>query len=125
MAQYVLRFLDQAFSVCRVKSLSLVNWQDDFVFVSKTDEELSLVCATDSVPANALQREDGWVCFRIEGELDFSLVGILARISSLLAEQNISIFAVSTYGTDYVFIKEAVREVAIATLRENGYPCMT
>lgn len=124
MDGYVLKFLSQRFSVCRISSLSLVNWQDDFVFVSKTDEELSLVCATDSVPETALQREDGWVCFRIEGELDFSLVGILARISSLLSEQNISIFAVSTYGTDYVLIKEAVRDVAIAALKENGYPCI-
>jgi hypothetical protein len=79
---------------------------DELLFIGKTDEEISLVCATALVPPDACCREDGWRTFRIQGTLDFSLIGILARISSLLAEQAIGIFVISTYNTDYVLLKE-------------------
>ena len=72
----------------------------------KTDEEKSLVCLTEDVPDNTIEREDGWKAFRIEGILDFSLIGILSQISALLAENEIGIFAISTYNTDYILVKE-------------------
>lgn len=93
------------FSVCKVGSAGDINLDDEFCFVGKTDEEISLVCLTESVPARTKARNDGWRALRIEGELDFRLVGILSRISSLLAENGIPIFAVSTYNTDYFFVK--------------------
>lgn len=65
--------------------------------VCKTDEALSLICETAHVPAQTLAREDGWAGFRIESVLDFSLIGVLSRISTLLAEGKIGIFCVSTY----------------------------
>ena len=66
------------FSVCRVADYSSVNLQAAYCFIGKTDEENSLVCQTADVPGNTLERDDGWKAFRIEGTLDFSLIGILA-----------------------------------------------
>ena len=94
------------FSVCKVKDYSKVNLDAEFCFTGKTDEEKSLVCLTEDVPDNTIEREDGWKAFRIEGILDFSLIGILSQISALLAENEIGIFAISTYNTDYILVKE-------------------
>ena len=113
--------LPQAFTVCQVSDISDIDFSREFVFFSKTNEELSLVCETSFVPANTLAREDGWRGFRVCGVLEFSLVGILAKISSILAEQGISIFAVSTYNTDYIFTKADVFDRAIAALSSAGY----
>ena len=74
-----------------------------------------------SVPGHTLAREDGWRAFRIEGVLDFSLIGILAGISGILAENKIGIFVVSTYNTDYVLTKEESFERAMALLARHGY----
>ena len=76
------------------------------LFCGKTDEELSLVCLTKDVPAAAEPRDDGWKAFRIQGVLDFSLMGILSKLSGILAENHIGIFAVSTYNTDYILVKK-------------------
>ena len=73
------------------------------------------------MPDNTTAREDGWRCFRIRGELAFYLTGILAGIVGMLAEHDISIFAVSTYNTDNVFIKEELFEKALDVLRQEGY----
>lgn len=116
-----LKCLPQTFSVCKITDLSQANLSREFVFFARTDEELSLVCETEQVPAQTLAREDGWRAFRIEGVLDFSMVGVLARISSLLAEHGVSIFAVSTYNTDYVFTKAESFDPAIALLGQAGY----
>ena len=94
------------FSVCKVSDYSQINSNFAYCFAGKTDEENSLVCLTDDVPSNVVQREDGWKAFRIEGVLDFSLIGVIADISALLARKNIGIFVVSTYNTDYVFVKK-------------------
>lgn len=113
--------LDYEFSVCKVRDFLQVNFESRFCFIGKTDEEMSLVCITEDVPGNCTHREDGWKAFRIEGELDFSLVGILAGISGLMAENGIGIFAVSTYNTDYVLVKKEKFEKAINILKDAGY----
>ena len=113
--------LQEEFSICKLPDLSEVNLADTFCFIGKTDEELSLVCSSDHVPGNAFLCEDGWRAFRIEGILDFSLVGILAKITGLLAEAGIGIFAVSTYNTDYVLTKADCFEQALAALAAAGY----
>ena len=92
-----------------------------FFFIGKTDEELSLVCETADAPANALEREDGWRGFRIEGTLDFSLIGILSNISGVLADNGIGIFAVSTFNTDYILVKSENFETAAHALTTAGY----
>lgn len=109
------------FTVCKVRDFSQVNWNAAFCFTGKTDEENSLVCLTRDTPVNTTAREDGWRAFRIQGTLDFSLVGILARISALLAQSGIAIFALSTYNTDYVLTKAADFPRALNLLRDAGY----
>lgn len=109
------------FSVCKVADYSQVNWNAEYVFIGKTDEEKSLVCVTREVPENVIEREDGWKAFRIQGVLDFSLIGILARISELMAQNKIGIFAVSTYNTDYILIKKENYQKALQVLENAGY----
>ena len=92
-----------------------------FCFTGSTNEEFSLVCPTEMVPANTTERDDGWRAFRIVGVLDFSLIGILAGISSVLAENKIGLFAVSTFNTDYILTKEEHFERALDVLRNAGY----
>ena len=94
------------FSVCQVKDYSLVRLDAGFCFTGKTDEENSLVCLTEDVPENTVRRDDGWKAFRIRGVLDFSLIGILSKIAAVLAENEIPVFAISTYNTDYILLKK-------------------
>ena len=98
--------LDISLSVCKVEDYSGIDISKPFCFTGSTDEEYSLVCPTDMVPGNTTDRDDGWKAFRIVGVLDFSLIGILAKISRILATNEIGIFAVSTYNTDYILTKE-------------------
>lgn len=117
----LIKKIDTEFSVCKVADGSQIDFNDEYCFVGKTDEEYSLVCATARVPANATHRDDGWRAFRIEGELAFSLIGILSGISTVLAGQGIGIFAVSTYNTDYILTKKENFGKALKALEENGY----
>lgn len=116
-----LRLLPGSFSICRVESLTGVDFDDPYVFVGKTDEELSLVCATPKAPESCLDCDHGWKGFRVDNHLDFSLTGILSLITAVLAEQNINIFAVSTFWTDYIFVKEERLAAAIKALEKAGY----
>jgi len=109
------------FTICKVSDFSQVNLEKEYCFIGKTDEERSLVCLTEDVPSNAMVRDDGWKGFRIQGVLDFSLVGILSKITTLLAENQIGIFAVSTYNTDYVLTKTEAYEKALQVLADAGY----
>ena len=113
--------LEIDFSICKVEDYSRIDLQQPFVFTGSTDQEKSLVCPTDIVPKNTITREDGWRAVRICGELDFSLIGILAGITRVLAERRIGIFAISTFSTDYVLTKEVEYEKAIHALKEAGY----
>lgn len=109
------------FSICKVGDFSAADLARPFHFAARTDEECSLVCPTQSAPENAIVRDDGWRAFRIEGVLDFSLIGILAGIAGLLAENGIGLFAVSTYNTDYILTKAENFDRAIHLLEENGH----
>ena len=117
----LLKTFDDKMSVCLVDSYDGIDLTQPFCFTAATDEELSLVCLTEQVPSYTIKREDGWRMFRIEGELDFSLIGILSKISSILADHHIGLFAVSTYKTDYILVKENDYSKAIEALREAGY----
>ena len=113
--------IHQEFSVCQVEDYSFVNLDSEYSFIGKTDEEKSLVCITSEVPSNAIQCDDGWKALRIQGVLEFSLIGILSRIATILADHNIPIFAVSTYNTDYLLTRKENYEKAITTLKNAGY----
>lgn len=109
------------FAVSRVQDASDINWEAPYTFAGKTDSEFSLVCREAEVPEAAHPVSRGWRLFRVAGSLDFSLTGILARISGVLAAKSIPIFAVSTYGTDYVLVKNRFFTAALRVLEEAGF----
>ena len=113
--------IEYDFSVCKVMDYSQVDIENAYCFIGVTDEERSLVCMSDRVPDNAIVCDHGWRAFRIQGILDFSLIGILSKISTLLAENNIGIFAVSTYNTDYILTKKKDFGKAMDVLSNAGY----
>lgn len=117
----ILKIINADFSICKVKDYSKTRLDAEFCFIGKTDEENSLVCRTGDVPENTTMRDDGWKGLRVEGPLDFSLIGILSKISGILAENKIGIFAVSTFNTDYILTKAENFEKAIDALKQAGY----
>lgn len=87
----VLNKLERLLTVCKVKNIDDIDLSKEFYFIGKTDEEISLVCETNDVPENTIEREDGWRGFRIQGILDFTLIGILSKLSGILADNKIGI----------------------------------
>ena len=116
-----LKKLPYQFSICKLSHISDIDLEKEFFFVGKTDEELSLVCKTEDVPGKVIDRDDGWRGFRIQGVLEFSLIGILSKITDILAENKIGIFAVSTFNTDYILVKEENFDKALKVLEAAGY----
>lgn len=108
-------------SVIQIENLNTIDFSTIPIFIGKTQEEISVVLPTSAVPEVTINREDDWSGLKIEGVLDFSLAGILAKISNLLAENNISIFAISTYNTDYILVKKDSLNATITLLNDNGY----
>ncbi|MGO4122771.1 ACT domain-containing protein [Inquilinus sp. YAF38] len=98
---------------------SWVDWSDPFVTVSRTRDELSVVCPEARLPTDA-KAERGWRGFKVEGPLDFALTGILSRLAAPLAEAGISIFVISTYDTDYLLVRTAELEAATAVLQRQN-----
>ena len=94
--------------------------QGSLFSVTRTAEELSIVCAAAAIPAG-VQAERGWRCLRVAGRLDFSLTGILASMAGPLAAANVSIFAVSTYDTDYVLVPNDSLAAATEALGASGH----
>ena len=117
----VLEKIDRELTVCKVDSVSRIDLDSEFYFLGKTDEEIPLVTDSRFVPEITTDREDGWKGFRITGILDFSLIGILSKISQILADNKIGIFAVSTFNTDYILVKKENFERALKALEEQGY----
>lgn len=109
------------FSVCQVKDLSGIDLSQEFLSISKTDDEISLVCETKFVPPDALIAEDNWKMLKIKGVLDFGMVGVIARISEILANAKISIFVISTYNTDYILVKSSSLDETVQLLVQAGY----
>ena len=109
------------FAICKLNDLSEIDYTNEFFFIGKTDEEVSLVCMIDSIPNNTIVYDKTWKAFKIEGVLDFSLIGILSSISKVLAENKIGIFAISSFNTDYIFTKAENFNYAIDVLRDAGF----
>lgn len=113
-----LTVLPERFSICRLeKNDAIPSWAtaQEFSSITKTADELSIVCSESNVPAN-VKAERGWRGLKVAGPLDFSQTGILAALAGPLAKNDISIFAISTHDTDYVFVKETDLNRAIETL---------
>ena len=120
-AALLLKALPDELTVCKIADEAAFSPLPDFCFLCRTDEELSLVCRTEDAPACTLAREDGWRAFRIEGTLDFALIGILAKLSAILAAERIGIFAVSTFNTDYILVRSGDFGWARDALTAAGY----
>lgn len=121
-----LKELPGSYSILRLGAKDPVpEWamQGPFHSVNRTSEELSIVCESQFVPAEIEYRSDQWKCLRVEGLLDFGQTGILSSIAGPLARAKISIFAISTYNTDYVLVKADTLERAKEALKKNGVSC--
>ena len=94
--------------------------KSNYYSVSKTENELSVVCS-ELIEVQSLQSSKGWKCIKVKGSLDFNLTGILAGISDILAQANISIFAISTFDTDYILVRKHDLSSATSKLRQAGY----
>ena len=116
-----LKVINEEFTICKLKDFSQIDICEPFVFTGSTDEEKSLVCPTRLVPSEVIERSDGWKAFRIEGILDFSLIGIIAKISAILADNGIGIFVISTFNTDYILTQADRFEMALRLLSDAGY----
>ena len=116
-----LQKLNQDFTVCKIDNIDKVDFTREFVFLSKTDDEISLVCESTSVPSTVIASEADWKALKISGILDFEMLGVISKISSILAEESISIFVVSTYNTDYILVKTVNFDKCVQTLVCNGY----
>lgn len=118
-----MKLLEGQYGVCRLdKNTLFPEWANssDFFSVTRTMDELSVVCPQENIPGE-VKCEMDWRILKIEGPLDFSLVGILAPISTILAEAGVSIFAVSTYDTDYILVKNKDISKAMRVLAEERY----
>ena len=119
-----LSLLAGSLAVCRLSAGSeLPAWvgrDGGLCSVTWTEDELSIVCQESSVPAE-VKAERGWVALKVAGPLDFALVGILAALATPLAQAGVSIFALSTFDTDYLLIKEPQLERARKVLEANGH----
>jgi uncharacterized protein len=110
-------------SVCRLNpAVEIQDWAmaSGFLSITRTEDELSVVCPEEAVPEDA-RSEDGWRVLRLEGPFEFSEVGVLSSVVGPLAEADVSVFAVSTYDTDYVLVKAKQLEAAVSALRARGH----
>ena len=116
-----IKLLDYDFSILKVDNINNIDFNKEYFFYSKTDEEISIVCKSCDEVNSYISISRGWKGFRIDGVLDFSLIGIIKEISILLANNKIGIFVISTYNTDYVFVKEENYNKTVELLKANSY----
>ena len=119
----VLSLLEETFSIHRLAldaSLPEAVSECDFYSLSKTAEEISLVCP-ENIAVTSEKSNPDWKCLKVAGPLDFKLTGILSAITDVLAEEKISIFAISTFDTDYILIKREYLTTAVSALERAGY----
>jgi hypothetical protein len=123
MQKLKLTILPPLYAVCQLhpdKHIPYWALIGDFVSLTRTPEELSVVCLQENVPED-IQAERGWHCLAVEGAFDFSETGVNASLAVPLAEANISVLAIATYSTDYLLIKEQDMNAAIQVLQQAGH----
>jgi uncharacterized protein len=125
MPKLNLMILPHKYAVCRLDPNGYIpHWAllgDDFVSLTRTREELSVVCMQENVPQEGTRAERGWHCIKVLGPFDFSVTGIHASLAVPLAETGISVLAIATYETDHILVKEPDLEKAIKTLEQAGH----
>lgn len=117
-----LALLEGEFAVCRLSDAGIPAWAEASLMLcyTKTLDEYSLLCESALVP-ESVKAERDWRCIRVVGTLDFAMVGVIAKLSAILAAAHISIFVVSTYDTDYLLVRSAKLEDAVGALEAAGY----
>jgi hypothetical protein len=118
-----LELLPATFAIVRLAAADAVPaWaaDGDLVSITRTADELSIVCEAARVPADAVW-QPGWQCLKVQGPLDFSMIGILASLAAPLATAGVSIFVISTFDTDYLLVRGEDLERAMVTLRKAGH----
>jgi uncharacterized protein len=118
-----LSLLPETLAVCRLAADAPVPawaWTGEPASVTRTREELSIVCRAGAVP-EGVDAEQGWRCLKVEGPLDFALTGILAALASPLAAAGVALFALSTFDTDYLLVKAETLDRAVEALRAAGH----
>ena len=123
MKKLSLSLMPHTYAVCQFhpdKHIPYWALLGDFVSLTRTHEELSIVCQQDNVP-DEIQAERGWRCVQVQGAFDFSVAGVNASLAIPLAEADISVLAIATYATDYLLIKEENVERAIQVLEQAGH----
>jgi uncharacterized protein len=111
------------FAVCQLPpTSSMPDWatRGSFVSITRTAEELSIVCPDENVPKD-VKADKQWVCFKLEGPFPFTQTGVLLSFIRPLSENGVPIFAVSTFNTDYVLIKQEFVGTALDAVREVGH----
>ena len=127
MPKQTLQLIDEHFTVHSFPPTSPVPQtvlESNIYFIGKTADELSIVCASDIV-LDSEEAEPGWRAFEVLGPLGFSLTGILSNISGVLAAADISIFAISTFDTDYILVKQTNVKLAQQVLIKDSYKVLT
>ena len=122
-----LDLLSDELAVCRLPVDAAVPnwaWSGELTSITSTDDELSVVCTAEPVPDD-VQHTAGWRAFKVRGPLDFGLVGILAGLSQTLADAGVSIFAISTYDTDYILVRDTQLNAAVEALKGAGFQVHT
>jgi len=122
-SKLTLFILPDTLAICRLdKDVQIPDWANagSFLSITRTAEELSIVCPQTLVP-KGIKREEGWRCLKVGGPLDFSATGVLASLLIPLRQEGISVFVISTYDTDYLMVKEEHLEKAVRILSRNGH----
>ena len=115
------------YSICRLPAGAEIpanlRRTDSFVSISRTADELSIVCLSDLAPSNCESRSDDWRCLRFNGKFDLSLTGVLSSVLSPLAASQISVFTISTFDTDYILVRGSELPRTIEVLTQAGHRC--
>jgi uncharacterized protein len=122
-AKLHLSLLPENLALCRVdRNAPIPGWAlgGNFFAITRTASELSIVCTQDQIP-NGVKRDEGWRCLKVEETIDVSVTGVLASLTTPLAFEGISVFAISTYDTDYFLVKKRFLEKAMAVLMRCGH----
>jgi hypothetical protein len=121
--QLKFHWLGESFAICRLPADAPVPewaWSGPFTSVSRTPDELTIVCLADNLPRDVTSQHQ-WICFKLEGPFPFSEVGILASFIDRLVENGVPVFAVSTHDTDYVLVNEEYAGITLGALKDAGH----
>ena len=115
-----LQLVNKEFSICKVNSIHADMLDHEFIFISRTDHELSIICETCEMPEDYITVEHGWDCFRIAEDASFEKYGMIAFLANIIAAEKTSTLVVGTFDTDYLFIKREKFGAVKNALMENG-----